>query len=96
MLKRQKVLLALLDGVRRPLSLTSFVKLCFLLREETEVRKDAAFYGFVPYRFGPFSFALYRELEGLGRQSYVTKDEKHVRLGQLSAHERGRSILSLL
>lgn len=92
MLKRQKILLALLDSVRRPLSLTSFVKLCFLLREETEVSKDVAFYGFVPYRFGPFSFALYRELEGLGRQSFVTKDENHVRLGPLWAHERARFV----
>lgn len=89
MLRRQRILLALLDSVRRPLSLTSFVKLSFLLREETEVREDSTFYAFVPYRFGPFSFALYRELEGLSRQSYVMKDEKHVRLGQSSAGERG-------
>lgn len=88
MLRRQRTLLALLDGVRRPLSLTSFVKLTFLLREETEVREDSTFYAFVPYRFGPFSFALYRELEGLSSQSYVIKDEKHVRLGQSSVDGR--------
>lgn len=90
MLRRQKILLALLDSFSRPLSPTVFVKLCFLLREETEIRDDGTFYGFVPYRFGPFSFALYRELDGLGRQSYVTKDDQRVRLDPSSADESRR------
>lgn len=44
MLRRQKTLLALLDGVQKPMSPTVFVKLSFLLREETEVHDDATFY----------------------------------------------------
>lgn len=84
-----------MDSIGRPLSLTVFVKLCFLLREETEVRDEDTFYGFVPYRFGPFSFALYRELDALDRQSYVVKDEKSVGLGRLSADESRRMVANL-
>ena len=95
MLRRQKILLALLDGAARPLSLTIFVKLCFLLREETEVKDDGSFYGFVPYRFGPFSFALYRELDALARQSYVVKDDSSVHLRRSMAGETRRKIADL-
>ncbi len=80
MLKRQKIILALLDDAAKPLSLTAFVKMSFLLREETELRDDGTFYAFVPYRFGPFSFALYRELDALGLQSYIVKDDKSISL----------------
>ena len=37
--------------------------------------QDGTFYGFVPYRHGPFSFALYRELESLKRDGYVDWSE---------------------
>ena len=74
MLKRQKIILALLESAATPLSRTMFVKLSFLLREETEIGTDATFYDFVPYQFGPFSFALYREIEALERQSYLVQD----------------------
>lgn len=80
MLKRQKIMLALLDCADHSLSHTAFVKLSFLLREETEIGKDSTYYGFVPYRFGPFSFALYRELDALACQSYIEKDEHSIRV----------------
>jgi hypothetical protein len=95
MLTRQKILLALLDSVGGPLPATVFVKLCFLLREETVVRDYPTFYGFVPYRFGPFSFALYRELDALGQQSYVAKDGTSVGLGQALADESRRLVATL-
>ena len=95
MLRRQKILLALLENAAQPLTPTVFVKLSFLLREETEVRDDDTFYGFVPYRFGPFSFALYRELDALAQQSYVLKDDTSIGLDRSTEGETQRRIADL-
>lgn len=80
MLRRQKIILALLDSAANRLSQTVFVKLSFLLRKETPVGDDTTYYDFVPYRYGPFSFALFRELEALIQQSYVVQDNHGLRL----------------
>lgn len=95
MLRRQKIILAMLDNAGNPLHQTKFVKLAFLLSQETEVRNDATFYRFVPYHYGPFSFALYRELEALVRQSYVVKDEDGLRLDPSMATETRRLVRAL-
>ncbi len=78
MLIRQKTVLALLSRANRPLSPTVFVKLAFLLRQETGLKNEPTFYDFVPYKYGPFSFALYRELTNLRRDGYVTPDGERV------------------
>ncbi|RLB95400.1 MAG: hypothetical protein DRH50_04310 [Deltaproteobacteria bacterium] len=78
MLIRQKTVLALLSRANKPLSPTVFVKLAFLLRQETGLKNEPTFYDFVPYKYGPFSFALYRELTNLRRDGYVTPDEERV------------------
>ncbi len=80
MLIRQKTVLALLSRANKPLSPTVFVKLAFLLRQETGLKNELTFYDFVPYKYGPFSFALYRELTNLRRDGYVTPDEERVAL----------------
>jgi len=77
---RQKTILSLLNCVRKPLSATVFVKLMFLLREETDLQKEEAFYDFLPYHYGPFSFALYRELGDLRQNGYLTPTENRVEL----------------
>jgi uncharacterized protein (DUF488 family) len=100
MLRRQKILLAVLHASNRALSPIELVKLAFLLRHETVLETDHAFYDFVPYKFGPFSFALYRELESLQRDGYVemsdssinlsesTNDDTHRKIAQLTTRER--------
>lgn len=75
MLRRQKTILALLAEAGQPVTPTVLVKCAFLLRQETEYVADPAFYDFVPYKFGPFSFALYRELESLQRDGYVSDED---------------------
>lgn len=80
MLKRQKVVLAMLDGSGEPLSRIKFVKFLFLLSNEPPFRDDRTFYDFVPYKYGPFSFALYRELSALRRDGYVSDDEESISL----------------
>jgi uncharacterized protein (DUF488 family) len=81
-LTRQKILLALLGNVRGTLSPTVFVKMVFLLRQETILRSDPTFYDFVPYKFGPFSFGLYRELSLLRHQGLVSPEEDRVALSR--------------
>jgi uncharacterized protein (DUF488 family) len=79
-LTRQKTVLSLLTQADRPLSPTVFVKLVFLLRQETELAKDRSFYDFVPYNFGPFSFTLYWEVGSLRQNGYVTTEEDRIAL----------------
>ena len=86
MLFRQRLILALLDRAGRPVLSTVLVKLAFLLRKETSVGSDPTFYSFVPYRHGPFSFALDRELTSLERIGYVQGCEKSLSLNPDTSH----------
>ncbi len=65
---------------------TALVKLAFLLRKETPVGSDHTFYSFVRYRYGPFSFALSRELVSLERDGYVQGCEKSLSLNPDTSH----------
>ncbi len=71
MLNRQKNLLYLLKMARRAVLKTELTKWSFLLRNETESQGGSAFYDFVPYRFGPFSFCLYQEAGKLEKQELI-------------------------
>ncbi len=73
MLNRQRLLLALIDEAAGTVGSLTLVKLAFLVREHGIVGRDSTFYRFVPYRYGPFSFALYRELAALERDGYVKR-----------------------
>jgi uncharacterized protein (DUF488 family) len=46
----------------------------FLLSQETFLGRDETFYEFLPYKFGPYSFALNRELDALTSQGYVEEN----------------------
>ncbi|MCR9295426.1 MAG: DUF488 domain-containing protein [bacterium] len=72
MLNRQKTLLYLLQVADRPVLKTELTKWSFLLRNETESGGGSAFYDFVPYRFGPFSFCLYQEAAKLEASGLLT------------------------
>lgn len=71
MLRRQRTILRLLSTVDGAVSATQLQKYAFLLREETFLRHDTTFYEFVPYKFGPFSFAAQREVEALTAYGYI-------------------------
>ena len=71
MLNRQKMLLLLLKLAQRPVSRMELTKWAFILRQETPSRGGSAFYNFLPYKYGPFSFCLYREMDALIRDGYV-------------------------
>ncbi len=75
MFTREKIVLKLLNQLPQPVSQPVFVNLVFLLRHETPLRNMSSFYDFVPYKYGPFSFTLYRELERLISNGYVREVE---------------------
>ena len=58
----------------RPVQHIELMKWCFLLRHESESQGGSSFYDFVPYKYGPFSFALYQEIEKLKSTSYILSD----------------------
>ena len=59
------------------------------------IRDEPTYYQFVPYQYGPFSFALYRELDALTNQSYVVQDDDGVRLDESSLVETRKLIADL-
>ena len=75
MLKRQKLLLSLIAHSGGSITRTTLMKLAFLTKFETSLKSDTTFYDFVPYKYGPFSFALYRELSSLAHNGYLSPDE---------------------
>lgn len=87
MLRRQATILALLNQANRPLTQTMLVKWAFLLRHETVLRDDRTFYSFVPYKHGPFSFALYRELAALERHGFIDHSDEGTTLAPATRHE---------
>ena len=78
MLRRQRVLLALVSCSGGELTSTALVKLAFLARFETSLKRDHTFYDFVPYKYGPFSFSLYRELSTLKQYGYLSPNDHHI------------------
>jgi hypothetical protein len=71
MLRRQRTILKLLSSAAGGISATQLQKYVFLLREETFLCNDTTFYEFVPYKFGPYSFAAQREVETLTSYGYI-------------------------
>ena len=78
MLNRYRILLGLVyfgeTGDRLGLTRTQLMKSAFLLSRECEAVPRAAAYGFVPYKYGPFSFSLYRDADNLQRDGYLSED----------------------
>lgn len=72
----------LLWRMNRPLNPTVLVKLAFLLRQEKGLEKNQTFYDFVPYKYGPFSFSLYKELANLKRDGYLDPIKENIVLNE--------------
>jgi uncharacterized protein YwgA len=73
MLRRQRTTLNLIANAGS-ISATQLQKYLFLMKEETFLGRDPAFYEFLPYKFGPYSFAATREMESLTNYGYVSDD----------------------
>lgn len=78
MLNRHRILLDLLSRSGGTLGKTAFVKLCFLLSRESSVPDTIPFYDFLPYKYGPFSFTLYHDVESLSGQGLIREDAETI------------------
>ncbi len=75
---RQRVLLALLERLpNKNASRIQLVKWLFLLRHEEHIDHFGSFYDFVPYRFGPFSFLAYKEINELANLDMLKSKDDH-------------------
>lgn len=78
MLKRQRVLIQLIREVGGTVDKLVLVKLGFLLAQVARTGDMGAFYHFVPYKFGPFSFAMYKELSSLEAKGFLSISKNEV------------------
>lgn len=70
----------MIEQAGRPVTHLEMTKWAFLLAHETRSHGGTAFYQFLPYQRGPFSFCLYREIGGLERDGYLVDEDKAWRL----------------
>lgn len=97
MLNRQRAVLALIQNAGGTASHLRVTKWAFLLREETKSRGGSAFYQFVPYKYGPFSFCLYQEAAALCRDQLLTESGSEwtlTRAGAVAARQIHASMLA--
>ena len=87
MLRRQRTILKLFSAADGALAATKLQKYLFLLSHETFLGQDSAFYDFLPYKYGPYSFAAQREVEALTAYGYLALSGTSLALTPLGAQE---------
>lgn len=92
---RQKVIVSLLLRAATEPTRTQLMKWLFLLRQESPLRDDPTFYDFLPYRYGPFSFEAYRELDALAQIGILESRSLRIRREALGAARAVESALPL-
>lgn len=90
MLTRQKLIVELIKRCGGTVPQEKLLALAFLLRQELGPEHASSFYEFLPYRNGPFSFALARELEKLAEAGAVLPvSDSVVRLAESGRDKAG-------
>lgn len=77
MITRQKILLSFIHRSGEKVSRLNLMKWAFLFSQEADTKHLATFYQFLPYRFGPFSFTMYHELDHLINKGEVRAISEH-------------------
>ena len=67
-------LLLLFDGARKPIDRVRIQKSMFLFAQQSKA-PDHEKYAFEPYDYGPFSAAIYPDLERLNASDLIRRDE---------------------
>jgi len=55
-------------------------KYAFLLSQEGYLPPTLPFYDFVPFKYGPYSFGMHREMQGLEKYGYIISDREQFRI----------------
>lgn len=87
----QQAILRLVKARGGSVGRLDLIKLLFLTRASLDEKARRTFYGFVPYKYGPYSFAANRDLIKLEARGYLHfPDERTVALTELGiAEDRG-------
>ncbi|MHB1937541.1 MAG: DUF488 family protein [Acidobacteriaceae bacterium] len=86
-LRRQRTILKLFSTAGCSVPATKLQKYVFLLRHETFLERDSTFYDFLPYKYGPYSFAAQREVEALTAYGYLALSGSSLSLTTIGARE---------
>jgi uncharacterized protein (DUF488 family) len=70
-LNRQCIILYMLKKAGGKAARIELMKWAFLLTQETESRGGPAFYDFVPYKYGPYSFLMHQDMLSLEKSGLV-------------------------
>jgi len=89
-LRRQRTILKLFSTANCPVPATKLQKYMFLLSHETFLGRDSTFYDFLPYKYGPYSFAAQREVEALTAYGYLAPSGSSLIVTTLGAQEAMR------
>ncbi|MCC6444984.1 MAG: DUF488 domain-containing protein [Armatimonadetes bacterium] len=76
--KSSIVILGVLLESGQPVSATRLMKLLFLVRKEKSLQDIFSFYDFVPYKFGPYSFAAAHDIRTLAQQGLLTGNRFYI------------------
>ena len=94
--KRQRFLLEFMNQVENTTS-TDLQELIFL----NSINENLAYYDFIPYKYGPYSFQLAEDINILQQKGYLTKNNTHICVTQkqtqnktfFTATERGKTLI---
>src|SRR5690606_19107870 len=70
------VIPSLLMASGEPIKRTRFMKLMFLIGQETSIGRRFAYYDFLPYKYGPYSFSLDKDLAVLESEQLVVREKR--------------------
>jgi uncharacterized protein (DUF488 family) len=74
---RQRYLYHFLQTTRH-CSKIKLAKIFFLTTHENKTNNQYKLYGFVPYKFGPYSFELFHDVDRMDKEHLITTDDTHI------------------
>ncbi len=78
LINRQKCLYYFLENTNE-CSKLNLAKIFFTISKESNINQNFKFYNFLPYKFGPYSFELFHDLEKLEKENVIKTDEKQIK-----------------
>jgi len=87
LINRQKCLYYFIKRINE-CSKLNLAKIFFTISKESNINQNFKFYNFLPYKFGPYSFELFHDLEKLEEEKIIKTDEKQIKfLGEKNFSE---------
>ncbi len=72
LINRQKCILYLLQELQK-CNKIQLAKLLFLIEKESKTPNLCPFYSFLPYKYGPYSFEIFHDIDNFEKENYVSQ-----------------------